>query len=176
MLQLDPDKPAATVLWPDSKAPTRRIFSHTSTALFKDDHLYSAKSTGQLICLEANTGKKVWESDKVTDLINGASIHLTANGDSVLLYTDKGELIRAQLTAQGYKEISRVALLEPTFPFAGRKVAWSPPAYANRHVFARSGKELVCASLAAADSGAADKPATAAEQYQALLKEYQAAS
>jgi outer membrane protein assembly factor BamB len=148
MLQLDPDKPAAKVLWPDAKAPSRRIFSHTSTALFRGDHLFSAKSSGELICLEAATGKQVWESDKVTDLKNGASIHLTPNGDSVLLYTNKGELIRAQLTAQGYKEISRALVLEPTFPFAGRKVAWSPPAYANRHIFARNGKELICASLA----------------------------
>ena len=77
-----------------------------------------------MICLEASTGKQVWESAKVTDLKNGASIHLTPNGDSVLLYTDKGELIRARLTPQGYQEISRVALLEPTFPFGGRKVAW----------------------------------------------------
>ena len=111
--------------------------------------MFSAKSSGELICLEASTGKQVWESTKVTDLKNGASIHLTPNGDSVLLYTDKGELIRAQLTSQGYKEISRVAVLEPTFPFGGRKVAWSPPAYANRHIFARNGKELICASLAA---------------------------
>jgi outer membrane protein assembly factor BamB len=148
MFQLDPAKPAAKVLWPASKAPSRRILSHTSTALFRGGHLFSAKSSGELICLEASTGKQVWESTKVTDLKNGASIHLTPNGDSVLLYTDKGELIRAQLTAQGYKEISRVAVLEPTFPFAGRKVAWSPPAYANRHIFARNGKELICASLA----------------------------
>ena len=148
MFELDPDKPAAKVLWPDSKVPSRRIFSHTSTALFRGDHVFSAKSSGELICVEASTGKQVWETDKVTDLKNGASIHLTANGDSVLLYTDKGELIRALLTAEGYKEISRVALLEPTFPFGGRKVAWSPPAYANRHIFARNGKELICASLA----------------------------
>lgn len=148
MFQLDPDKPAAKVLWPDSKAPSRRILSHTSTALFQGDHLFSAKSSGDLICLEAATGEPVWESAKVTDLKNGASIHLTPNGDSVLLYTDKGELIRAQLTSQGYKEISRVAVLEPTFPFGGRKVAWSPPAYANRHIFARNSKELICASLA----------------------------
>jgi outer membrane protein assembly factor BamB len=33
-------------------------------------------------------------------------------------------------------------------PFGGRKVAWSPPAYANHHIFARNGKELICASLA----------------------------
>ncbi len=148
MFQLDPERPAARVLWPDSKAPARRILSHTSTALFRGDSVYSARSSGQLVCLEAATGKLVWESDKLTDLKNGASIHLTANGDSVLLYTDQGQLIRALLTAQGYKEISRAALLEPTFPFGGRKVAWSPPAYADGRVFARSGKELVCASLA----------------------------
>jgi outer membrane protein assembly factor BamB len=148
MFQLDPDKPAAKVLWPDSKAPSRRILSHTSTALFRGDHLFSAKSSGELICLAASTGKQVWEATKVTDLKNGASIHLTANGDSVLLYTDRGELIRARLTAQGYQEISRAAVLEPTFPFGGRKVAWSPPAYANRHIFTRNGKELICASLA----------------------------
>jgi outer membrane protein assembly factor BamB len=148
MFELDPDKPAAKVLWPASKVPSRRIFSHTSTALFRGEHLFSAKSSGELVCVEASTGKQVWETGKVTDLKNGASIHLTANGDSVLLYTDKGELIRARLTAEGYKEISRVALLEPTFPFAGRKVAWAPPAYANRHIFVRNGKELICASLA----------------------------
>jgi len=148
MFGLDSNKPAAKVLWPDSNAPSRRIFSHTSTALLRSDHLYTARSSGELICVDAATGEEVWRTAKVTDPKNGASIHLTPNGDSVLLYTDRGELIRARLTARGYEEIGRAALLEPTFPFAGRKVAWSAPAYANRHVFARSGKELVCASLA----------------------------
>jgi outer membrane protein assembly factor BamB len=149
MFQLDSDKPAAAVLWPASKVPSRRIFSHTSTALFAGDYLFSARSSGELVCVEASTGRQVWETDKVTDLKNGASIHLTPNGDSVLLYTNQGELIRARLTPRGYEEISRVAVLQPTFPFAGRNVAWSPPAYANRHIFARNGKELICASLAA---------------------------
>lgn len=148
MFQLDSNMPAATVLWPASKAPARRIFSHTSTALFRGDHLFSARSTGELVCVDATTGEQVWETDKVTDSGNGASIHMTPNGDSVLLYTNKGELIRAQLTSEGYKEISRVAVIEPTMPFSGRKVAWSAPAFANGHIFTRSGKELICASLA----------------------------
>jgi outer membrane protein assembly factor BamB len=147
MLQLDPKQPAAKVLWPRSRAVSRRIFSHTSTALLRGDHLYSAKSSGELICVDAATGEQVWESTQVTDVINGASIHLTVNGDSVLLYTDKGELIRARLTPQGYDEISRASVLEPTFPFAGRKVAWSAPAFADGHIFVRNGKELICASL-----------------------------
>jgi outer membrane protein assembly factor BamB len=148
MLKLDTDKPGASVLWP-ARAASRRILSNTSTALFRGDQVFLARSTGELVCLEAGTGKQVWETDKVTDLKGGASIHLTSNGDGVFLYTDKAELIRAQLTAKGYKEISRGRLLEPTYAFAGRKVAWAPPAYANGHVFARSEKELVCVSLAA---------------------------
>jgi hypothetical protein len=67
----------------------------------------------------------------------------------VLLYTDEGNLIRAKLTPQGYEEISRVKLLEPVYGFSGRKLCWSPPAFANGHVFARNEKELVCAELRA---------------------------
>jgi outer membrane protein assembly factor BamB len=149
MFKLNVKKPAASVIWPDTKAVSRRILSNTSTGLIQGDHVFSARSSGELICLEASTGKKVWATDKVTDLKQGASIHLTPNGDSVFLYTDKGELIRAELTAKGYKEISRTRLLEATHPFAGRKVAWAPPAFANRHAFARNDQELICVSLAA---------------------------
>jgi outer membrane protein assembly factor BamB len=148
MFQLDSNRPAAEVLWPASRVPARRILSHTSTALFQGDYVYSARSSGHLVCLDAATGAVVWESDKVTELKNGAAIHMTPTDDSILLFTDKGELIRAQLSPMGYTEISRAAVLEPTFPFGGRNLVWPPPAYANRHIFARSGKELICASLA----------------------------
>jgi len=149
MLKLDPARTAASVLWPESRATSRRIFSNTSTALLSGDRVYSARSSGELVCVEADTGKVSWESGKVTDLKGGASIHLTPNGKSVFLYTERGELILAQLSPEGYREVSRASLLAPTYPFGGRKVAWAPPAYANRHVFARSDRELVSASLAA---------------------------
>jgi hypothetical protein len=67
----------------------------------------------------------------------------------VFLYTDRGELILAKLTAQGYQEISRSQLVKPLYPFGKRNMTWSPPAYANRCVFARNEKELICASLVA---------------------------
>jgi len=67
----------------------------------------------------------------------------------VFLYTDRGELIVAKLLPEGYREISRAKLIEPTTPYSGRNVVWPPPAYADRHVFVRSDKELVCASLEA---------------------------
>ena len=43
MLKLDARKPAVSVLWPGTKAVSRRILSNTSTALFRDGHLFSAK-------------------------------------------------------------------------------------------------------------------------------------
>jgi outer membrane protein assembly factor BamB len=149
MFKLDAQKPGASVLWPDGTPPSRRTSSDTSAAMFKEDHLFACNLSGQLVCIEAKTGKIVWETNQVTDAKSGASMHIAANGKSAFLFNDKGELIRAGLTVAGYKEISRAALLRPTSPYGARKMAWTPPAYANRHVFARSDEELVCASLAA---------------------------
>jgi outer membrane protein assembly factor BamB len=147
MLELRGNAALATPVWPKSRALARRILSNTSTPLLKGDHLYSAKSGGEFVCLDSRTGEQVWVTDRATALKPGASIHLTPNGDAVWLFTDEGKLIRARLTPSGYEELGRAHLLEPTSPFAGKLLAWVPPAYANRHVFARNDKELVCASL-----------------------------
>ena len=148
MFQLDPGKPAASVLWPGKKPMSKRVFSNTCIPLILDDHVYAGTMNGELVCLEARTGKQIWETDKLTSKIQGASLHLTPNGDSVLIFTDEGNLIRARLSPNGYEELSRVHLIEPTHPFVSRKVVWPPPAYANRHIFVRNDEELICASLA----------------------------
>ena len=95
MMKLDQDKPNAVVLWPESRATAQRVLSDTSTPLFRDGYVYSARSFGEFVCLDAKTGKQLWETDKVTDRKSGASVHPTENGKSVLLYNDRGELIRA---------------------------------------------------------------------------------
>jgi hypothetical protein len=58
-------------------------------------------------------------------------------------------LIRARLTPSVYEELSRFYVIDRTYTFAGRKVVWPPPAYANQHVLVRNEEELVCAPLAA---------------------------
>jgi len=150
MLKLDLNKPAASEVWPESRAASKRVLSNTSTALLQGDYVYSARTSGELVSLEAGTGNQVWQTNTITDLKNGSSIHLTPNGDSVLLFTNEGNLIRARLSPNGYHELCRAHLLDAIYPFGGRNVVWPPPAYANRHVFARNDQELVCASLAAA--------------------------
>ena len=149
MFELGADQPAARILWPDTLAASKRILSNTSTPMLAGDHVYSAKSSGELVCLEANTGKQVWGTTNVTELKFGASVHLTPNGDATFLFTDEGNLILARLAPDGYHEISRVHLLAPTSDLGTRKFAWIPPVYADRCVLARNDEELVCASLAA---------------------------
>ncbi len=51
---------------------------------------------------------------------------------------------------RGYQEISRAKLIEPTTDQLRQRggVCWAHPAYANKHVFIRNDKELLCANLA----------------------------
>ena len=149
MLELDNNKPEARVRWPETMAASKRLLSNTSNPLLQGDYVYSAKSSGELVCLEAATGKQVWGTTNVTELKFGASIHLTPNGNATFLFTDEGNFILARLTPDGYREIGRVHLLKPTSVLGARRLAWVPPSYANRCIFARNDEELICASLEA---------------------------
>jgi hypothetical protein len=147
MLQLSGDPPSASFRWPSNRVPSKRLLSNTSSPLWQGEYIYSARSGGELVCLEAATGRQLWGTTNVTAQRNGASIHITPQGGGFFLFTDEGNLIRAQMSPAGYREISRAHLIDPTWPFAGAKFVYAPPAYANRHVFVRSEEEVVCASL-----------------------------
>jgi outer membrane protein assembly factor BamB len=148
MFELNDDAPTAKVLWPETMAPSKRLLSNTSSPLLQGDYVYSAKSSGELVCLNAGTGKQLWGTTNVTEPKFGASIHLTPNGEVTFLFTDEGNLILARLAPEGYHEINRVHLLKPTSYLMKRKLAWVPPVYVNRCIFARNDEELICASLA----------------------------
>ena len=146
MLQLDATKPAVSVVWETGTKPTTTI----STPLFQDDdYFYAILGNGSLACLDAATGNEVWSTREPTSGSFG-NAHLTANRDRVFLFNHTGHLILARLTKEGYRELGRCLLVEPTAGFRAQgPITWAHPAYANRHVFARNDRELVCASLAA---------------------------
>jgi outer membrane protein assembly factor BamB len=134
MLKLTPEKLAVSALWPEEMRPSGIHVSDTSTPLIQDGLVFSPTSKGQLLCLDAATGRQLWQTDRVTEQKGGASIHLTAvpSIHCLFLYTDRGDLILSRPTAAGYHEISRAHLIDPTSDYAGRKMAWPPPAYAQR--------------------------------------------
>src|SRR5436190_24104972 len=105
MMELLDEPPAVRFRWPENHAPSRRILSNTSTPLPQGEYIYSCKSPGELVCLEAATGKQVWSTNSVTAQKNGASINITPQGGGYFLFTDEGNLIRAELSPAGYREI-----------------------------------------------------------------------
>ena len=157
MMRLDAVKPAATVLWrgtSDSERKTDKLHCVMSTPFLEDGHIYGVCSYGQFRCLRADTGERLWESmapagAAAEQNARWANAFIVKNGDRFFLYNEKGDLIIARLSPRGYEEISRTHLLDPTNTAGGRHVVWSHPAFADRCVFARNDRELVCASLAA---------------------------
>ncbi len=157
MLGLDLDRPASTVLWKsssDSELMTEALHAVINTPVIDGDYIYGICSYGQLRALDARTGERLWESQAVTqERARWASAFIVRNGDRYFINNDRGELIIARFSPEGYEEIDRTDLIAPTSDPGNRRqlktVNFSHPAYANRHVCARNDEEILCASLAA---------------------------
>jgi outer membrane protein assembly factor BamB len=154
MLRLDSAKPAAAVAWRTLKVnekDTTHLNAVMCTPFLEDGYIYGVCSYGQLRCLKMETGERVWETFQATtsgEAVRWANTFIVKNGDRFFLFNEKGDLIMAKLSPRGYEEISRAHLLEPTNKDCGRFVVWSHPAFANRHVYARNDREIICADLA----------------------------
>jgi outer membrane protein assembly factor BamB len=154
MYQIGPS--GIDAVWQTKKASekdTEHLNSIMSTPVLEGDLIYGVCAYGQLRCLDAKTGERIWETLAATTPDNKpqrwANAFLIKNADRYFIANEKGDLIIAKLSRAGYDEISRFHLLEPTNTAAGRDVVWSHPAFANRNVYARNDKELVCVDLSA---------------------------
>jgi outer membrane protein assembly factor BamB len=159
MLELADNPPSAKVVWKgkgknEYPANTQTLHSVMTTPFWVGDFIYGVDSYGELRCLKADTGERVWESLQATGSQKKHpqdrwdNLFLTPNGDRWFLFTEKGELIIARLSPRGYEEVSRAKVIEPTNVMPGRPVVWMHPAYANRCAYIRNDKELICVSLA----------------------------
>ena len=153
VLELTSEKPGAKLVWKgksDNFEKPDTLHSLMSTPAVKDGYFYGICAFGELRCLDATTGKRLWETHQATwgKKTVFANAFLNPQGDRLFIFNDKGDLIIARPNPKGYEEIDRAHVLEPTLLSRGRDVVWSQPAYANRCMFARNDKEIVCVSLA----------------------------
>ena len=119
--------------------------------MIRGEHVYGVDSYGELRCLELASGERVWEDLTAVPRARWATIHMVQNGETTWMFNDRGELILAELSPEGFGERSRAQLIEPTLGQLNRRdgVCWSHPAYAYQHVLARNDERLVCADLSA---------------------------
>ena len=154
MLRLRSNEPAVEKIWAKAGINERRteaLHAMITTPILDGDHIYGLDSYGEFRCLDAATGERIWEDDRIVPHGRWATIHMVRNGENVWIFTENGELIISQFHPVGYKEISRTQLITPTTRQVQRTkpVCWSHPAFAYKHVFARSDEELICADLSA---------------------------
>ncbi len=153
MLRLAEDATTAEEIWRargPSELDTDALHSIMSTPLMIGDYLYGVDSYGELRCLDAETGKRIWEDTTATPRDRWSNIHMVQNGDRVWMFNERGELLIAKLSPEGFEEISRAQLIQPTvaqLKRRGKGVCWSHPAFADGHVFIRNDESLICASL-----------------------------
>jgi outer membrane protein assembly factor BamB len=152
---LDLAKEKASVIWKgksNSEINTDGLHAVVNTPVIDGDCIYGICSYGQFRCLKLKTGERIWETMEVTkEKARWASGFIVRHGDRYFINNDRGELIIAKLSAQGYQEISRTQLIKPTSNPGNRRelgaVNWSHPAYANRHIVARNDEEIISVSL-----------------------------
>jgi outer membrane protein assembly factor BamB len=150
MIDLNTTDPAGKVLWRGDLATG--VAGAINTPFLEAGHIYASGHDGQYSCVEIATGKRIWTTYAPTTGVKinrWANAFTVKNGDCFFLANDAGDLIIAKLTPTGYEELSRSHILEPTGLAENRPLVWSHPAFANKCVYARNDKEIVCISLAA---------------------------
>jgi outer membrane protein assembly factor BamB len=110
-----------------------------STPLVEGKHVYALDRFRGLKCLEARTGKVLWENEHVTprDRNPQASLVWVSGGRALVLNTP-GELLMVRLSPKGLEHLGKA-------PVIGR--TWAHPALADGCVFARDDREVVCVAL-----------------------------
>ena len=113
------------------------LSNHYATSVYREGFLYGwhgrQEQGCELHCVELKTGKVRWSE---TGLKAGS---VTLAGDELLLLTERGLLLRAPATPEGFKPTARTQVL----PSDVRAF----PALAGGFLFARGKDRLVCLNL-----------------------------
>lgn len=154
LIQLDQSSLGAKQLWHRqgiNERNTDALHCMISPPIFQDGMIYGIDSYGQMRCLDPETGDRVWENLKAVPQGRWGTGFMTQHGETTWMLTERGELVIAELSSEGYEEIDRASLITPTTPLKQRQegtVLWSQPAFAGTQIFARNDKELICVELA----------------------------
>ncbi len=135
MLQVNDDEGGWTVSSLFRLKP-KQFSSTQHTPILYHDHLYGVREDDQeLVCLDLD-GKVVWHSGSQHRFGGGRGPYLLADGRLFVL-DEEGELVIAEASPDGYKELSRAKVLKG-------KDAWAPMALAAGRLLVRDTGLMVC--------------------------------
>jgi outer membrane protein assembly factor BamB len=146
-------KPGVEMLWRGN--PRNAVYPVNGNIIFGEDAIYAVdQGASALTAISIEDGSRLWETQQpVLKEVGSKDRHGTAflirigNTNTFYVLSETGDLILAELTAAGYREMGRQNVIEPTNSTWGRPVVWSYPAFAERSLFTRNDKKLVAVDL-----------------------------
>ena len=96
MLRLDPNRLRVEKVWRRrglSETQTDALHAMIATPYMQGDYVYGVDSYGELRCLQAETGNRVWEDLTATPKARWSNIHMVRNGRRLWMFNERGELI-----------------------------------------------------------------------------------
>lgn len=153
MIELAGDSATAKEVWRGENKSA--VHCSNSTPMFVGGVVYGTDCVeGNLIAVDGQDGSRLWTTFEATKpgekrFIKHGTAFLTRVADTnrYLIFSETGDLQMASLTREGFEDLGRTKILEPTGECFGRNVVWSHPAYANRTALARNDKEIVAVDL-----------------------------
>jgi outer membrane protein assembly factor BamB len=136
LLKLKPDSDKFTVeeAW-KSQGPQSVLRCEWQTPILLDGKLYGLDNIGSagpvthLTCIDAETGKRLWQQPRF-----GKSNLIAADG-KLFFSTMTGEMVAVRASPTAYEEIGRTQVLGPTR---------QAPSLSNGLLYLRDDKEIVC--------------------------------
>jgi outer membrane protein assembly factor BamB len=115
-----------------------KLNSYTGSCVLVGGHLYGVSRGGLLRCLDWKTGAEKWSRRGFGQF--GALI--AADGKLIVQTSETGEVVVAEASAAGYKELRRAKV------FRGEAVTFTAPSLAGGRLYCRSyAGEVVCLDL-----------------------------
>jgi outer membrane protein assembly factor BamB len=119
---------SASVVWEN-----KNMRNHFNSCVLLDGYLYGFDES-ELKCLDFNTGQVRWRQGSL-----GKGSLMAADGKLIIL-SERGELVIADASSNGFKALSRAQVL-------GGK-CWSAPVLSNGRIYCRNAKgDLVCVDV-----------------------------
>ena len=145
--------PTAKIAW--RSGPKSGVYPVNSSPILLEDTIYAVDvDRSALMAVRMSDGERLWETrapclakeiaerERVPRYGSAFLTYHEANRQFWIL-GEMGDLIIAELSPEGYREVSRAHVLAPTNTSGSRAVLWSMPAFSMKSCFVRNDQELI---------------------------------
>ena len=153
LLELEREQPGARILW--RSGPKDGVYPVNGTPFLQDNTIYAVDvDASALMAVAMEDGRRLWSTTEPTlaedvrarprlPRYGTAQLVYQEVNDQFWIFGEMGDLFIAELSPEGYRQVSRAHVLAPTNSSGSREVLWTHPAFAMQSVFLRNDEELI---------------------------------